>query len=163
MPDLETLERRIQAIEDVEAVKQCMYDYWYALDLKDWDALPGCFTRDVEADYGRPDWRHRGRDTLVAWLRENEGGEHYHVSHAGHNPRVRITGEDEATGFFKLHDWVRIEPSITLRGWGHYDMGFRRDATQGWQIARLKLDYVYKEELFRYVGNDGPQLTPALE
>ena len=163
MSELEALRRRVQALEDLRAVEQAMHDYWYALDFKDWDAHEDCFTEDVEADYGRPDWRHSGRPALVAWLRENESGDHYHVSHAGHNPRVEVTGDDTATGLFKLHDWVRIEPSITLRGWGHYRMEFLRGDDGRWRIRRLRLDYVYKEELVKYVGNDPPQMTPALE
>jgi len=160
--DLQALERRIRALEDIEAITQVMHDYWYALDLKRWDALADCFTADVEADYGRPDWRHSGRDALVEWLHANESGERYKVSHAGHNPRVKLVGDDEATGLFKLHDWVRIEPSITLRSWGHYDMRFVREADGKWRIKRLGLDYVYKEEHLCYVGNAPPEMTPAL-
>lgn len=163
MSELEELRARVRALEDVRAVEQAMHDYWYALDFKQWDALEDCFTEDVEADYGRPEWRHHGRAALVEWLRANESGDHYSVSHAGHNPRVELTGEDLARGLFKLHDWVRIEPAITLRGWGHYQMEFLRCADGRWRIRRLKLDYVYKEELIKYVGNEPPQMTPAME
>ena len=163
MSTLADLEKRVRAIEDTEAVKQVMHDYWYAIDLKDWEALANCFCTDVEADYGREDWRHSGRENLVAWLRANEGGENYSVSHAGHNPRVKLVGDDEATGLFKLHDWVRIEPAITLRGWGHYNMRFVRESDGQWRIKRLSLDYVYKEEMMSYVGNAPPSMTPAME
>ena len=88
MSELEELRARVRALEDVRAVEQAMHDYWYALDFKQWDALEDCFTEDVEADYGRPDWRHQGRAALVEWLRANESGDHYSVSHAGHNPRT---------------------------------------------------------------------------
>ena len=163
MATIEELERRIRELEDLRAVEQAMHDYWYALDYKDWEALGDCFTEDVEADYGRESWRHSGREALAAWLRANEGGANYRVSHAGHNPRVEIVGPDTAKGLFKLHDWVRIEPSITLRGWGHYDIEFQRGTDGRWRIHRLQLDYVYKEEAMRYVGNEPPAMTPAME
>ena len=163
MTELEALAKRVRELEDLRAVEQAMHAYWYALDFKDWDALVDCFTEDVEADYGRPDWRHQGRDRLVAWLRENEGGDSYRVSHAGHNPRVELLGDDTARGLFKLHDWVRIEPAVTLRGWGHYQMEFLRGKDGRWRIRRLALDYVYKEEIVKYLGNDPPQITPALD
>ena len=163
MPTIEELESRVRELEDVRAVEQAMHRYWYALDYKDWDELADCFTADVEADYGRPEWRHRGCDALVEWLRANEGGDNYRVSHAGHNPQVELVGPDAARGRFKLHDWVRIEPSITLRSWGHYDIEFARGADGRWRIDRLELDYVYKEEMMRYVGNEPPAMTPAME
>lgn len=163
MSDLAALERRVRELEDLRAVEQAMHNYWYALDFKRWDELVDCFVEDVEADYGRPDWRHVGRDALVAWLRSNEGGDTYSVSHAGHNPRVEIVGPDSAKALFKLHDWVRIEPAITLRGWGHYHMQFVREADGRWRIKRLQLDYVYKEEMTRYVGNQPPTPTPAMK
>jgi hypothetical protein len=163
MADSAELERRVQALEDLEAVRQTKYDYWHGIDLKKWDLVADCFTTDTRADYGRPDWRFEGRDPLVAWLRANEGGEYYSVSHSGHNPQVKLVSKTHATGFFKLHDWVRIEPAITLRGWGHYDDEFVKEADGRWRISVLTLSYVYKEELYAYTGNEGPSLTPAMQ
>ena len=163
MATLEEIERRLRTLEDIEAVRQTKYDYWHGLDLKDWDRVKDAFTEDVKAHYGRPEWSFEGRDALVDWLHANESGEYYSVSHSGHNPQVTLLSETRARGFFKLHDWVRIEPSITLRGWGHYDDEFRKEADGRWRISVLTLDYVYKEELYRYVGNEGPDLTPAMK
>lgn len=163
MAGFEELERRVRALEDIEAIRQAKYDYWHGLDLKEWDRVANAFTEDVQADYGRPEWRFENRDSLVEWLRANENGEYYSVSHSGHNPQVEVLSEKRARGFFKLHDWVRIEPSITLRGWGHYTDEFEKQADGRWRIKVLKLDYVYKEELYRYVGNEGPDLTPAMK
>jgi hypothetical protein len=84
------------------------------------------------------------------------------VSHSSHNSQIRILGPDRATGFFKLHDWVIIEPSITLKGWGHYSDEFTREEDGRWRIDRLMLDYAYKEEHYVYRGNYPPQMTPAL-
>ena len=163
MADIEAIERRLKALEDIEAIRQTKYDYWHGIDLKDWDQVTNAFTTDAHANYGRPDWCFENRDTLVAWLRANENGEYYSVSHSGHNPQVKILSETRATGFFKLHDWVRIEPSITLRGWGHYRDEFTKEADGRWRISVLTLDYVYKEELYRYMGNESPDLTPAMK
>lgn len=163
MSELEALKRRVQVLEDIEAIRQTKYDYFHHLDLKRWNQLGDCFTNDIFAEYGRPDWRVEGRQNLVDWLRANEGGDNYAVSHSSHNPQIRIVGEREATGFFKLHDWVIIEPSITLKGWGHYDDTFVKDDDGRWRISRLMLDYAYKEEHVCYRGNYPPSVTPAMQ
>ena len=163
MSEWEGLEERIRALEDIEAIKQTQYDYWRKVDLKLWSELGDCFSLDIQANYGRPDWCVNGREALVDWLRGNEGGESYRVTHAGHNPQVRLLSRDEATGFFKLHDWVRIEPSITLRGWGHYTNRFVREDDGRWRISVMHLEYVYKEEHYAYTGNQPPEMTPAME
>ena len=62
MATLEELERRLQVLEDIEAVRQTKYDYWHGLDLKDWDRVNDAFTEDVKAHYGRPEWSFEGRD-----------------------------------------------------------------------------------------------------
>ncbi|MFP8877684.1 MAG: nuclear transport factor 2 family protein [Myxococcota bacterium] len=162
MSNLERIAERLQTLEDIEAIKQTQYDYWRKIDLKLWSELGDCFTSDIQADYGRPDWRVAGRDALVDWLRDNEGGEHYSVSHAGHNPQVRLLSSHEATGFFKLHDWVRIDPAITLRGWGHYTNRFAREDDGCWRISIMHLEYVYKEEHYAYAGSHPPEMTPAM-
>ncbi|MAG32646.1 MAG: hypothetical protein CL908_17315 [Deltaproteobacteria bacterium] len=163
MSELDTLRRRVDRLEAIEAIRQTKYDYFHALDLKRWDQLADCFCEDIDASYGRPDWTVRGREPLVSWLRSNEGGDRYRVSHAGHNPQITLLGEDEAEGFFKLHDWVIIEPATSYRGFGHYTDRFVRQSDGKWRIQRLSLSYEYKEERLRYIGNEPPAPTPAMQ
>ncbi len=159
----DALRRRVERLEAIEAIRQTKYDYFHALDLKRWSQLEDCFTPEVHACYGRPDWTLEGREALVAFLRANEGGERYRVSHAGHNPQIRLESEARATGFFKLHDWVVIEPATTYRGFGHYTDRFVRGGDDRWRIDRLELSYEYKEEHLTYLGNEPPAATPAMQ
>ena len=156
-----SLEARIRRLEDVEAVKRRMYTYWRVLDHKLWAELPGCFAEDVIGDYGMPEWRQIGREALVNFLRVNEGGPTYQVSHAGHNAEVDILGSDRARGLFKLHDWVVIGGATVMRGFGQYDVQFTR-SRDSWLIQHLKLHYAYREERLVYVDNQRLHVTPAL-
>lgn len=159
------MEQRLQAMEAIEAIKQTKFDYFHCIDLKRWDQLGNCFAKDIEASYGRDGWQVSGRENLVEWLRGAEGGDNYSVSHASHNEQITLISDTEAEGFFKLHDWVRIDPSITLRGWGHYTDHFVKEADGQWRIKVLSLSYEYKEEHSVYRGNDGPSMlgTDPLE
>lgn len=161
MPEALTLQARVQRLEDLEAVKRRMYTYWRVLDHKLWPDLPGCFTADVVGDYGMPEWRQVGRDALVNFLRENEGGPTYLVSHAGHNAEVDILDAQRAHGLFKLHDWVVIGGTTVMRGFGQYDVQFVRSG-DSWLIQHLQLRYAYREERQVYVDNQRLHMTPAL-
>ena len=76
---------------------------------------------------------------------------------------MTLSSDNEATGFFKLHDWVIIEPATSYRGFGHYTDRFLREADGRWRIQRLELSYEYKEEHVRYIGNEPPAPTPAMQ
>ena len=152
MPDLEALARRVQALEDVEAVKKAMYRYWRCLDDKRSDGeLRECFTEDVVADYGMPGWRASGREKLLVFLTpERRPG--MQLSHAGHNAEIDLVDATTARGRFRLHDWVALDGRTTQRGFGYYDMEF---AKQGgvWRIRRLALHYQYREQHHLFVDN----------
>src|SRR5262249_7061665 len=62
------LERRIQALEDVEAIKQLKHRYWRCLDLKLWDELAGCFTQDAHVEYGEGRYRFQGVKAIMHFL-----------------------------------------------------------------------------------------------
>ena len=49
MSDLAALEKRIQALEDIEAIKRLKYKYWRCLDTKSWDEMEECFVDDATA------------------------------------------------------------------------------------------------------------------
>jgi hypothetical protein len=152
MVDLEALARRVQALEDVEAIRQAMYRYWRCLDEKRSDAeLRECFTEDVVADYGMPGWRASGREKLLRFLTpERRPG--MQLSHAGHNPEIELLDERSARGRFRLHDWVALEGRTTQRGFGVYEMEFAKEGGR-WRIRRLVLHYQYREQHHLFVDN----------
>lgn len=152
MTDSKALARRVQILEDIEAVKRTMYRYWRCLDdkLGD-DELRECFTEDVVADYGVLGGAN-GRDELIRFLTP-ERDRSIELSHGGHNEEVDIVDEKTAHARFKLHDWVTITGRTIMRGFGRYDMVFAKEGDT-WRIERLKLHYQYRETHGLFVNNE---------
>jgi len=152
MSGSDALAARLQALEDVEAVKQTMYRYWRCLDDKLSDAeLRECFTEDVVGDYGMPGWQAHGRDELLRFLTP-ERRPAMQLSHGGHNPEVELQDATTARGRFRLHDWVTLDGRTTMRGFGRYDVRFVKQGG-AWRISRLELHYQYREEHHLFVEN----------
>src|SRR5882724_405621 len=87
MADLTDLERRIRALEDIEAIKRLKHRYWRCLDLKLWDEMAGCFTPDATVDYGGGTYRFQGVEAILRFLRESLGRERSLLGyHHGHHP-----------------------------------------------------------------------------
>lgn len=161
MVDLEALAARVQAVEDIEAIKQTMYRYWRYLDHKHSDQeLRELFTEDVVADYGMPGWQATGREALLQFLTPERRPEQK-LSHGGHNAEVALLDATTAHGYFKLHDWVTLEGRTVMRGFGQYDMTFTK-ADGVWRIKRLKLHYLYREEHHLYVDNVNVGFGPGV-
>ncbi len=60
MTTLAKLERRVQALEDVQAITQLKHRYFRLLDHQDWHALRECFTEDIETHYESGHYRFAG-------------------------------------------------------------------------------------------------------
>lgn len=161
MVDLEALAARVQAVEDIEAIKQTMYRYWRYLDHKHSDQeLRELFTEDVVADYGMPGWQATGREALLQFLTPERRPEQK-LSHGGHNAEVELLDATTAHGYFTLHDWVTLEGRTVMRGFGQYDMTFTK-ADGVWRIKRLTLHYLYREEHHLYVDNVNVGFGPGV-
>lgn len=160
---IEELARRVLELETREAAREAMYRYWRALDYKLWDELADCFTEDADADWGTANWRARGREEICRFLHENESRPDMRLAHFGHNPEISVISETEAEGRFKLEDWVTLGGMTIMRGFGQYDMLFRRGHDGTWRISRLRLLHAYREEYRRYIDGQAIELTPALE
>ena len=65
MSDVRDLERRIHALEEIEAIKRLKYRYWRHLDLKEWDELAACFAPDATVSYGDGQYSFRGIDAIM--------------------------------------------------------------------------------------------------
>ena len=107
MPDLEDLTRRIQHLEDIEAIKQVKYRYWRHLDLKQWDELAELFIPEATVCYSSGQYEFNGVEQIMRFLRESLGTERGSVTiHHGHHPEIAITGRTTATGTWALYNYM---------------------------------------------------------
>jgi steroid delta-isomerase len=158
-----TVEERLAVLEAKDAVFAAMCRYWRALDYKQWDELPDCFTADADAHWGTEGWEGIGREAIVRFLHANESRSELRLSHFGHNAEITVTAPDAAAGLFKLEDWVTVGGLTVMRGFGQYRMRFARGGDGVWRIARLRLQYDYREENQHYVDGRRLSITPALD
>ena len=117
MNDRSTLERRIQAIEDVEAIKKVKIKYWNSLDDKRWDDLADCFTEDfVYESLARG--KVEGRDKFMELV--TKGLEHAVTVHQGHNPDIELTTDTTARARWAINYYEKY-PDRFVRGYGYYE------------------------------------------
>jgi len=150
------LERRITALEDLEAIKRLKYRYFRCLDLKRWDEMAGCFTADATVDYGGGAYRFAGVDAIVRFLRESLGRETGALGyHHGHHPEIELTGETTARGVWALDNYL----FNAARKRGVRIAAYYRDeyvkVGGAWRIRQTGYTYVFHEEWNR---DDTPSL-----
>jgi bile-acid 7alpha-dehydratase len=107
MTGQQDLARRIQRLEDIEAIKQLKHRYWRHLDLKQWDELAGLFVADAAVSYGSGKYRFQGVKAIMRFLRESLGKETGSVTiHHGHHPEITLTGDTTASGTWALYNYM---------------------------------------------------------
>ena len=107
MSDVQALERRLQALEDIEAIKQLKYRYWRDLDLKQWDDMAGCFVPDATVSYGSGQYQFTGVDAIMRFLRQSLGRDTGAVTiHHGHHPEIVLHSATSAHGTWALYNYM---------------------------------------------------------
>lgn len=96
------LEQRIQALEDIEAIKQLKARYWFACDMRSAEDIRRCFSQqDLLIDFGFVGQFH----DLEAFIEifTSLTSEPTHIdTHHGLAPEIQITGPDAATGRWRM-------------------------------------------------------------
>lgn len=152
---VEELRERLQALEDLEAIRDLKAKYFRLVDEKDWDGFRALFTDDAEFDFG--DGRVlSGADTFVASVSamvDGPAGRAISV-HRGHMPELTIDSPTEAHGLWGLADYLEwpSDPGTGerrgMRGYGHeYETYRKADGT--WKIATWRLSYIRMDPLPR--------------
>ncbi len=136
----------------IEEIKQLKAQYFQRLDSKEWTELTKLFTADAVIDYSRhaqdlldnhgrtiepppPAWVFVGGLAAVNFLSPLLA-EVISVHH-GHDPQVRLTGPESATGRWSLYDRLEFADEV-YHGYGHYDEEYRL-LDGRWRISRLVL------------------------
>lgn len=138
MPHDTSLEQRIQALEDREAIRALKSHYFAVCDAKNPEGMRACFVDGpVDIDYGAIGCFDNA-DALVAVFQDIGCHPHMVEMHHGLNPRIRLTGPDEAEGDWALQYQLINTRDMTLTQLGaRYEDRYRR-TSEGWKIAATR-------------------------
>jgi len=141
------LERRVQALEDIEAIKRLKYRYWRHLDLKEWDDLADCFAPDATVSYGEGKYAFQGVETIIRFLRESLGKQTGSVTiHQGHHPEIDLIGDATAKGTWALYNYMfnrQQNRGIRIGAYYHDDYVKIGGA---WKFKHIGYTYIFHEE-----------------
>jgi hypothetical protein len=156
MTQVGDLERRLCALEDIEAIKRLKYRYWRCLDLKLWAELATCFVADATVSYGEGQYSFQGVEAIMSFLREALGRESGSVTiHQGHHPEIELTSETTAKGTWALYNYMFNEPQKRgIRIGAFYHDGYVKAGGE-WRLQHTGYTYVFHEEWNR---DDQPSL-----
>ena len=141
MSAISDLERRIQVLEDKEAIKKLKAQYWHSVDNKQWDNLAECFTEDVV--FESPHLvKMEGRDFIVKVLKR--AMKNVKTAHQGHNPVIEITVDNTASGRWALNDRVELPDNKFFQGYGYYEEEYVKE-NGSWKIKTSKLTYIFQD------------------
>lgn len=145
--DLESLEKRLRRMEDIEAIRRLSCDYGHYNDTLDGENLANCFIPEgfMDASQCDPDIMvHRGRAEIRAvneaiWNHQAhkrpDGGAcvHYQIGH-----RVTKLEGDAAEGTVNFLAWGLSKSGMRSEFIGRYEDKYVRTA-EGWRFAERVL------------------------
>ena len=140
--------RTLDALFDLEEIKQCKARYFRLIDMKLWDELADVFTDDVAANFNREDLPPIvGPEATIATLRRIEPP----VSvHHGHTPEIELTGDRTATGVWQSFSMRALTEQIGERDratYGYYWEEYRKGDDDRWRISAIRFQRLHRQEL----------------
>jgi hypothetical protein len=132
--DIDSLEQRITALQDIEAIETLKARYWRALDRRQPAEVARCLAPDAVIDFeGLP--RYETREAFMELVCKEAGNTHSFNMHHGQNPRIRLTGENQAAGEWDIffHGIDPASGSLLQMGGTYADTYIRQDGA--WLIA----------------------------
>jgi ketosteroid isomerase-like protein len=135
-----------QSWHDVLAIRTVLDRYAAGIDRKDWDLFAGCFTEDVQADYGR-NGRYTSREPFVQAFDEMHRAPVGATLHRITNHDITVDGDTaHAVSYFDAVLQVEHKGFQVLHVIGTYTDDLRR-GEDGWRISnRVAESIVYRRE-----------------
>ena len=148
---LQELEKRVQALEDIEQIKQLHYRYIYALNSRDFDGIIDMFAEDMIEDGFPRGEKRTGKKEIAKVFRDMQVGSRGLLRHTTivAQPVITIDG-DKAKGYwlwlgrladrrvFKSTDEADEDTvMVVLPKLGRYDMEYKK-VDGAWKISYLK-------------------------
>lgn len=161
MQELEQLEQRIRALEDVAAIQQLKARYLRACDRKLPDAVRDCFVQHGAVIEAQGFATMQGREAWVElFTRLAVDNPAIMDMHHGHNADITLTGPDTATGLWDLEFCqINIKERTVVNMACEYHNDLRRENGQ-WKIHTLRSRQT--SFIMRTVDADGLEKVVAL-
>jgi hypothetical protein len=129
----------LDALMDVEAIKQLKARYCRYLDTKAWNQWRTVFADDFVSDTSEAGGELiYGADKFVSFTRKNIGKASQPTVHQVHAPEIALTSATTARGVWAINDVVRLLPALTLSAYGHYHETYEK-LDGRWHIKTSKL------------------------
>ena len=129
-------ERRLQVLEDLDAIRTLKHRYFFCCDRKDPKGMRACFADGpVHIDYGALGTFDRA-DALAKVFTDIGCHPHMVEMHHGMNDQIEVTGETTAKGKWSLHYFlINTQTKGITQLAGYYEDEYRKDGGQ-WKITR---------------------------
>jgi hypothetical protein len=130
----------LQALLDIEQIKQLKARYFRLMDGKRWTEMRAVFTDDFHFYMNdEPEPMADSGDAFIAHVSKVLRGSV--TVHQGHMPEIELTGPTTGRGIWAMFDWVDFEknPRRSLQGYGHYHEEYEKGGDGTWRIKRLHL------------------------
>ena len=101
MDEIRSLQARVRALEDIEAIRKLRARYWLSIDRKQWDEFGDCFTEDAIMDVP-PTTHWQGRKEIIQSLSEILAS--FITVHQGHHADIELTSDTTAKGIWAMYD-----------------------------------------------------------
>ena len=100
---VEALEKELQKMKDIEAIKELKGKYFRCLDGKMWDELETTLSPNIVTSYSNGKLVFHSPKEVTDYLKSTMPKEEISM-HMGHTPEITIDSETTATGRWYLED-----------------------------------------------------------
>lgn len=143
LAQVQELAKELQDLQDIKAIERVKYEYWDALDHKDFDRLRTVFADDVHYDTSSviEGLVVDDADTLIEGMIPFMGDENRRSCHQAQQHWIEIDDETTAHGAWSFRDnYYNITTNSEFAGRGYYEDVYRK-VDGRWVIASTIITY----------------------
>ncbi|MDD4516166.1 nuclear transport factor 2 family protein [Massilibacteroides sp.] len=138
------LEKQLQILMDIEAIKQLKAKYLRCVDSKLWSEIRSCFADDLTTSLADGELSFNSADDLIDYFVNNMVETEITMHHC-HTPEITLTSETTAEGIWALHDYVIAQDvDLCVQGAAFYKESYVKQNGR-WLIKDIGYKRVFEE------------------
>jgi len=142
----------MDALAELEAIRQLKYRYLRGVDTKDWALVRATLTPDCVSAYDQGHYAFEGADAIVDFLETTLGHAGVVSLHQVHHPEIELLSETRARGRWYIVDYVinagsghPVMPDrVELHGAAFYEDEYAKQGDQ-WRISRTGYERTFEQ------------------